>query len=49
MAVIGISCFYHDSAASLISNEGNIGCCSKKGLAELNMIQIFLLTHWITA
>ena len=24
MAVIGISCFYHDSAVSLISNEGVI-------------------------
>ena len=24
MAIIGISCFYHDSAVSLISNEGEI-------------------------
>ena len=34
MIILGISCFYHDSAASIIRNGEIIGVLKKKDLLE---------------
>tara|TARA_B100001057_G_scaffold449493_1_gene490697 strand:+ start:1711 stop:1863 length:153 start_codon:yes stop_codon:yes gene_type:complete len=37
---LGISAFYHDSAACLIKDGEIIGQLKKKGLLELNMMKV---------
>ena len=39
--ILGISAFYHDSAAALLINGEIIAAGKKNGLAETNMILLF--------
>ena len=43
MKILGISCFYHDSAASIIVDNEIIAAAQEESLLGLNTLLIFLL------